>query len=124
MFYLKAVFSQYHQFNGRWCFWRPPAPCQWSVVLLASSCAVSMVGGVAGVLLSRVNGRWCCWRPPAPCRRSVLSMVGAVAGVLLSHVLSGLDTKHVVARRIRLLVVIKHLSQYNVQRRRATLVTA
>ena len=52
-------------------------------------------------------------------------MVGAVAGVLLlSRVLGGVDTKHVVAGRVRLLVVIKHLPEYNVQRRRATLVAA
>ena len=47
-------------------------------------------------------------------------MVGAVAGVLLNS----FNTKHVVAGRVRLLVVIEHLSEYNVQRRRATLVTA
>ena len=51
-------------------------------------------------------------------------MVGAVAGVLLSGVLHSLNAKHVVAGRVRLLVVIKHLPEYNVQRRRATLVTA
>ena len=68
---------------------------------------------VAGVFLS-----------PERCQWSVESTVGAVAGVLLRRVLNSLNAKHVVAGRVHLLVVIKHLSEYNVQRRRATLVTA
>ena len=47
-------------------------------------------------------------------------MVGGVVGLFLS----GVDAKHVVVGRIRLLVVVEHLSEYYVQSRRATLVTA